>query len=58
MAKRKKGGIHMIAVISDSEEIVDKINYLLAEEMDEDEYVIDWNYDGSSESKTIKINNK
>tara|TARA_R110000822_G_scaffold2004_13_gene9614 strand:+ start:5167 stop:5340 length:174 start_codon:yes stop_codon:yes gene_type:complete len=55
---RPEDAKHRIAVVTNDEELRDKIIDLLQEEFPEDDFDIDWNWDVSSLSKTIKINKK
>jgi len=56
---RRKGGKYQVAVITDSEDLMGKIIDLIADEYDDEpEFETDMNFDGSSLSRTIKINEK
>tara|TARA_R110002050_G_scaffold78231_1_gene166969 strand:+ start:520 stop:690 length:171 start_codon:yes stop_codon:yes gene_type:complete len=56
MSNRSKEAKYRLEIVSKDEEILGTITDILLRF--EDDYVIDWHYDSSSESKTIKINKK
>lgn len=56
---RRKGGKFRVQIITDSEELMGRFIDLVEDKYnDEPNFETDMNYDGSTKSKTIKINFK